>query len=144
MTLTRRGRRLFKGEDNEDIPSSSPSFSIDDVAVQEKSNEVRLGPMTRSRTKLLEQQVNSLFIEYDVCDYENFILPKSMHLCMIRVIDNTNTCRGGQHGVEEYMVDHMGNMKNNSPKCLREEREAGAQGESQNECRSHPEYSIHF
>ena len=84
--------------------------------------------MTKSRTKLLEQQVNSLLIDYDVCDYENFILPKSMHLCMIRVIDNTNTCGGGQQGVEEYMEDHMGNMKNNSLKCLREEREAGALG----------------
>ena len=52
--------------------------------------------MTRSRTKLLEQQVNSLLLEYDVCDSENFILPKSMHLCMIRVIDNTNI-HGGSH-----------------------------------------------
>ena len=51
---------------------------------------MRLGPITRSRAKLLQQQVNSLLIEYDVSDYENFILPKSMHLCMIRVIDNTN------------------------------------------------------
>ena len=76
--MLRRGRRLFKGEDDEDIPSSSPSSSIDEVAVQEKSNEVRLGPMTRSRTKLLEQQVNSLLIEFNVCDHENFILPKSM------------------------------------------------------------------
>ena len=53
--------------------------------------------MTRARAKLLEQHVNSLLIEYDVCDYENFILPKSMHLCMIRVVDNTNI-DGGKHG----------------------------------------------
>jgi hypothetical protein len=46
--------------------------------------------MTRARAKLLEQQVNSLLIEYDVCFNENFILPKSMHLCMIRFIDNTS------------------------------------------------------
>ena len=51
--------------------------------------------MKRAHAKLLEQQVNSLLIEYDVCDYENFILPKSMHLCMIRFIDNTNTSGGG-------------------------------------------------
>ena len=52
--------------------------------------------MTRSRTKLLEQQVNSLLLEYDVSDYENFILPKSMHLCMIRFVDNTSA-NGGDH-----------------------------------------------
>ena len=56
--------------------------------------------MTRSRTKLLEQQVNSLLIEYDVCDYENCILPKSMHLCMIRFIDNTSI-EGAMERVDE-------------------------------------------
>ena len=61
---------------------------------------MRLGPMTRSRTNLLEQQVNSLLIEYDVCDYENFILPKSMHLCMIRFIDNTSI-EGATERVDE-------------------------------------------
>ena len=51
---------------------------------------MRIGPITRSRAKLLEQQVNSLLTEYDVCVNENFILPKSMHLCMIRFVDNTS------------------------------------------------------
>jgi hypothetical protein len=53
------------GEDDEDIPSVSTTSPIDDVAVQDKTNEVRLGPMTRSRAKLLEQHVNSLLVEYD-------------------------------------------------------------------------------
>ena len=84
------------GEDDEDIPSPLPSSPIDDVAVQDKANDVRIGPMTRARTKLLEQQVNSLLIEYDVCVNENFILPKSMHLCMIRFIDNTSMGGGDE------------------------------------------------
>ena len=53
--------------------------------------------MTRSRTKLLEQQVNSLLTEYDVCVNENLILPNSMHLCMIRVIDNTSIGGAMEH-----------------------------------------------
>ena len=52
---------------DEDIPSPLPFSSIDDVAVQDKPNEVRIGPMTRAHAKLLEQQVNSLLIESDVC-----------------------------------------------------------------------------
>ena len=114
--------------------------SIDDVAVQEKPNEVRIGPMTRSRAKLLEQHVNSLLIEYDVCDYENFILPKSMHLCMIRLVDNTRIIGGEeQQGMEnkvenieaqvENIKHNMENMDNDLHKCSREEREAGAHGE---------------
>ena len=86
------------GQTDEDIPSSSTTSPIEDVAVQDKSNEVRIGPMTRSRTKLLEQQVNSLLLDYDVFIDENFILPKSMHLCMIRFIDNTRVDGGKHHG----------------------------------------------
>ena len=87
--------------------------------------------MTRARAKLLGQQVNSLLIEYDVCDNENFILPKSMHLCMIRVVDNTNVDGGleEQQGVE-YDV----------PNGAREEWEACARGEEQDgDARKEPE-----
>ena len=120
---------------DEDIPSSSTTSPINNAAVQD--NEVRLGPMTRSRTKLIEQQVNSLLLDYDVSDCENFILPKSMHVCILRFIDNTNTNVGEeQHGmenVEEHMKDKSECMEdtiqNNYYKCSREEREEGVQGE---------------
>jgi hypothetical protein len=58
--LERRGRRLLKGggEDDEGIPTSLPS-SIDDIAsrvdVQHKPDDLRTGPITRARAKLLEQ-----------------------------------------------------------------------------------------
>src|SRR5664279_6185541 len=108
---------------DEDIPSPLPSFPIDDVAAQDKPNEVRIGPMTRARAKLLEQQVNSLLVEYDVCVNKNFILPKSLHLCMIRVIDNTSI--GGGEEVQQGGEPMIPNIS----KCSREEREAGAQGQ---------------
>ncbi|KAK1630976.1 hypothetical protein QYE76_005291 [Lolium multiflorum] len=57
-TLERRGRRLLKGDD-EDIPTSllPPSLANEDEpAVKLKSNEVRIGPITRARAKLLKQQ----------------------------------------------------------------------------------------
>ena len=90
--------------------------------------------MTRSRTKLLEQQVNSLLLEYGVCDSENFILPKSMHLCMIRIIDNTSVHGGEeQQGMEDHMESKRECMEDTIQniyyKCLREEREAEAHGE---------------
>ncbi|KAK1614770.1 hypothetical protein QYE76_020287 [Lolium multiflorum] len=49
------------GGDDEDIPTSllPPSLPTEDEpAVKLKSNEVRIGPMTRARAKLLKQQVN--------------------------------------------------------------------------------------
>ena len=41
--------------------------------------------------------MNSLLIKSDVCVDEKFILPKSMHLCMIRFVDNTSIDKDGKH-----------------------------------------------
>ena len=95
------------------------------VAAKKKStDEIRIGPMTRARTKLLEQQVNSLLVEHDVCVNENFILPKSMHLFTIRFINNTSIGGGDElpQGEEQSLISNIS-------KCAREEREAGAQGQ---------------
>ena len=75
--------------------------------------------MTRARVKLLGRQVNSLLVAFDVFDNENFILPKSMHLCMIRVIANTSI-DGGLEKQQEVV-----------PKGAREEREACARGKDE-------------
>jgi hypothetical protein len=51
--------------------------------------------------------VNSLFIEPDVLFNESFILPKSMHLCMIRFVDNTSIAQGGdasQRDEQDLMI----------------------------------------
>jgi hypothetical protein len=54
---------MGQGPTNQDIPIT-PAISlapIDDEGVDEKkSNKIRIGPITRARAKLLEQQVNSL------------------------------------------------------------------------------------
>jgi hypothetical protein len=75
---------------DEDIPTTQPSPpTIDDpiVADQDKSNdEIMIGPITRARAKLSQQQVNSLLAESDIYFNENFILPKSLFICMIRFI----------------------------------------------------------
>ena len=78
--------------------------------------------MTRARAKLLEQQVNSLLVEYDVCVNENFILPKSLHLCVIRFIDNTSI-----EGGEELQQGLISNIS----KCAREERVDNTLGDVQ-------------
>ena len=60
-----------------------------------------------------------------------------MHLCMIRVIDNTSIHGGEEQQGMEDMEDHMKSKRecmedkihNIYYKCSREEREAGAHGE---------------
>jgi hypothetical protein len=54
-----QGRRLSKGGgDDEDIPITpplSPTPFDDEDVVAKKSNEIRIGPITRARATLLEQ-----------------------------------------------------------------------------------------
>ena len=49
--------------------------------------------------------MNSLLAEYVVCVNENFILPKSMHLCMISFNDNTNIGGGMERANEDGKHD---------------------------------------
>ena len=59
-------------------------------------------PITRARAK----HVNSLLVEFDFCVDENFILPKSMYLCMVRVADNTSI--GGRELQQELIPNING------------------------------------
>ena len=95
-TLERRGRRLLKGGgDDEDIPTDSASPTLHD----EQANQIRLGPITRAHAKLIEQQVNLLLIESDVVLNENYILPKSLYVCMIRYHEE-DKAQGGEDKVQ--------------------------------------------
>jgi hypothetical protein len=62
--------------------------------------------------------VNSLLIEPDVLFNDSFILPKSMHLCMISFVDNTSIARAGDASQQDEQDLKI--------KCASEEREAGA------------------
>ena len=114
---------------DEDIHTLNPSPPHDDdrqVAAKKKSNdEIRIGPITRARAKLLEQQVNSLLVENAIYFNESFILPKSLYLCVIRYMGEGGVARGSEELQQEehdVMINHG---------CAREEREAGALQERQ-------------
>jgi hypothetical protein len=82
---------------------------------------LRTGPIIRARGRLLEQQVNSLLTEYNLFTNENFILPKSLHVCMIRFVAEASMTRGGEelHEDNHKMVPIIS-------ESTREERKAGA------------------
>jgi hypothetical protein len=110
----------LKKDNDEDIPilAPSPPTTTQDVpAVQ--SNEIRIGPITRARAKLLEQQVNLFLNEPNVLLNENFILPKSLSYCLIRYIGEECVARSEKPQQEEHqkMIANI---------CAREEREEGA------------------
>src|SRR3954463_7543279 len=99
MTSERRGRRLLKGGgDDEDIPTTTTTSPI---LHDEQANQIRLGPITRARAKLLEQQVNLLLLESDDRLSENYILPKSLCVCMTRYQGEDKELGGAEVREEE-------------------------------------------
>jgi hypothetical protein len=70
--------------DDEDISTIFPLITEDDDAKIQDTNEIRIGPIRRARAKLLNQQVKSFLVGFGILLNENFILPKSLHLCLIR------------------------------------------------------------
>src|SRR3954466_9985734 len=83
---------------DEDIPTTttaSPTLHDD------QANQIRLGPVTRARAKLLEQQVNLLLLESDDRLSENYILPKSLCVCMIRYQGEDKELGGAEVREEE-------------------------------------------
>jgi hypothetical protein len=95
--------------------------------VKLKSNEVRIGPITRARAKLLKQQVN-LFLNDTLID-QSFILPKSYYLCIIRYEEETSIARGGEEQLDVKMDKEL-DMKISHGRA-RKEREACARGEDE-------------
>jgi hypothetical protein len=73
---------------DEDIPTLVPSSPLNDdqtiAAKKVPTNDIWIGPITRARAKLLEQQVNLFLVEPDVFINENFILPNSWCVCILR------------------------------------------------------------
>ena len=71
----------------------------------------------------MEQQVNLLLKESDYFISENCLLPKSLHVCMIRFIGVGVLARGSKE------VMQQGEQVLEQAKDAREEREADIQGE---------------
>ena len=62
--------------------------------------------------------MNSLLVEYDNCIDENFILPKYMHLCMIRFIDNTIVTEGEHQVMKTCEMEDGENMNTHAINIL--------------------------
>ena len=113
-------RRLCD-EDIHTLDSSPPHEDDHAIAATKGSNdEIRIGPITRARAKLIEQQVNSLLIESDFVSNENSILPKSLYVSMIRFMGEEANARGSEE-LQQEEPDVL-----NIEAGAREEREDGA------------------
>jgi hypothetical protein len=108
---------------DEDIPTLVPSspLNVDQTNAAKKvsTDDIRIGPITRARAKLLEQQVNLFLIERNVFINENFILPKSWCVCILR-FEKQGIVRGEE-------LQHLETEEEFMQEAARDEREAGDQ-----------------
>ena len=109
-----------------DLPSTygvSTSFNVTDLSPFFGSKESRMtpfqegdddedmpamqGPITRSRAKKLQEQVNSFLTESILNTNENFILPKCSILLVLRHIheEKDDTLRGEELPQEDHQVE---------------------------------------
>jgi hypothetical protein len=99
--LESRTTPFQEAEDDADIPPIHTTQPINQD--QDTSSNINQGPLTRSRAKKLQQQVTSLLAEFDNNITENFILPKSYTLVIIRFKDVG--CEDPQDVEEAYCMD---------------------------------------
>src|ERR1041385_7599215 len=117
---------------DEDIPTTntSPVRHEEQVdSTKKKDDEIRIGPITRARAKLIEQQVNSLLIDSDILCNENFILPKSLYVCIIRYNDEEEDPEGGEdEEISNFRTSDVTDVRTPSDvrNCLRVDQTAAA------------------
>jgi hypothetical protein len=116
---------LFEGGDDEDIPTLILTSPLnDDQTISAKkvpTDDIRIGPITRARAKLLEQQVDLFLVEPDVFIInESFILPKSCCLCILR-FEEEGIVQGGEE------LQHLVTEDEFMQEAAMDKREAGDQ-----------------
>ena len=93
--------------------------SDEDMPQVTQVSHIYEGPITRSRAKLLQKEVNSLLAEIKLNIHENYILPKSYMLTLLRFMKEED-CRPGTH--KEMSADHdfagAKPFQQNSPKVI--------------------------
>ena len=88
--------------------------------VTQAREQVNIGPITRSRAKKLQQEVNALLCEIHFNINENYILPKSCTLLLLRFTkeDDKNTegedYREGPHSNPTSAVEQSKRISHNS------------------------------
>ena len=82
------------GDGHEAISTKKDINQAHDVEdINQAREQVNIGPITHSRAKKLQQEVNALLSEIHFNTNENYILPKSCTLLLLRFTkeDNKNT-----------------------------------------------------
>jgi hypothetical protein len=105
------------GEDDMTMPTPATSELASAISPS-TTLPIPNGPITRSRAKKLQQEVHALLYEFQLNTNDNFMLPKSCMLILLRYIEENRQNEGQEAGIGKILAirqssDQSGNSFGN-------------------------------
>jgi hypothetical protein len=75
---------------------------------------ISTGPITRSRAKKIQQEVHALLYEFQLNSNDNFMLPKSCMLILLRYIEENHQDEGHEARIGKVLVIRQGHSASSS------------------------------
>jgi mevalonate pyrophosphate decarboxylase len=69
---------------------------------------ISIGPITRSRAKTIQQEVHALLYEFQLNSNDNFMLPKSCMLILLRYVEENHQDKGHEARIGKVLVFPQG------------------------------------
>jgi hypothetical protein len=69
---------------------------------------ISTGPITRSRAKKIQQEVHVLLYEFQLNSNDNFMLPKSCMLILLRYVEENHQDEGHEARIDKVLVIRQG------------------------------------
>jgi hypothetical protein len=71
-------------------------------------------PITRGRAKKIEQEVHALLYEFQLNTNDNFMLPKSCKLILLRYVEENHQDEGHEARIDKVLVIRQGHSASSS------------------------------
>jgi hypothetical protein len=79
---------------------------------------ISTGPITRSRAKKIQQEVHALLYEFQLNTDDNFMLPKSCMLILLRYVEENHQDKGHEARICKILVIRQGHSASSSNQQL--------------------------
>jgi hypothetical protein len=75
---------------------------------------ISTGPITRSQAKKIQQEVHALLYEFQLNSNDNFMLPKSCMLMLLRYVEENHQDEGHKARIGKVLVIRQGHSASSS------------------------------
>jgi hypothetical protein len=87
---------------------SGPDMTMPALIASPTTFPISTGPITRSRAKKIQQEVHVLLYEFQLNSNDNFMLPKSCMLILLRYVEENHQYKGHEARIGKVLVIRQG------------------------------------